>query len=93
MKDKLQVRVLLTPTHKEYSFFLPLDLSVAECASLISRLFERMEHGYWQCTGEEDLMLCDPDLPSTGELLNPNESIRALKAQEIVADGSLLALM
>ncbi len=92
MKEKVELRVILAPTHREYNFWVPLDLTVGQATSLISRLLERREPALWQATGGEDLMLCDVGSPSRGELLNPNETVRALKAFGVLADGSRVAL-
>lgn len=92
MRDRVELRVLLAPTHSERTFWVPLDLSVVQAAALISRLFERDEPALWRATGGEDLMPCDAGGAPAGELLNPNESLRALKASGAPADGFLVSL-
>lgn len=93
MKEKIELQVVLAPTHAAYTFRVPLDLTAAEAAALISQLLERQEPALWRSTGKEDLMLCDPGSDDAGELLNPNETVRALRAFGLLADGTRVALV
>jgi hypothetical protein len=92
MHDKVNLRVALPATRRDYEFWVPLDLTVSQAASLASRLLGRREPALWQATGEEDLVLLDRFSPRDGELLNPNETIRALRATGDLADGTRVAL-
>lgn len=93
MKEKIELQVVLAPTHAAYTFRVPLDLTVAEAATLVSRLLERQQPALWRATGKEDLMLCDLGAEDAGELLNPNETIRALSAFGVLANGTRVALV
>lgn len=93
MKSKVELRVIFAPTHDEYVVWIPLDLTVAQTASLVSRLLERREPALWKATGEEDLVLCERGSESDGELLNPNETVRALEANQTIANGTRVALV
>lgn len=93
MRNKVELRVIFAPTHEEHVVWVPLDLTVSQAAALVSRLLERREPVLWQATGGEDLMLCEHGSEFNGELLNPNETIRALKANQTIANGTRVALV
>ncbi len=92
MQDKIELWVTCAPTGELHNFWVPLDLSVSQAAVLMSRLVEQRHPALWQASGQEDLMLCDPFGSSDGELLNPNETLRALRANGTVANGTHVAL-
>lgn len=44
MKDKVELRIAFMPKHRDVTFWVPLDLSVSQAASLISSLLAKEEH-------------------------------------------------
>lgn len=90
MADKILLSVKLPATGRSYEFRVPYDLTVEQCARLVSSILDRAEPARYDASWGVDLMLLDG--PGAGGQLNPNETIRALVEQGALVNGSHLAL-
>ncbi len=99
MKDKIMLDVLLPATQRSYEFRVPFDLTVDQAAQLMARILATREPASYEADGNADLMLrrVGPDGRSAGmsdgEMLNPNETFRALAERNVLVDGSPVAIV
>lgn len=95
MKDKVLLDVLLPATQKTYEFRIPFDLTVDQASQLMARILATREPVRYEADGNADLMLrgVAGTNVSSGEMLNPNETFRALVEQGVLVDGAPVVLV
>lgn len=99
MKDKILLNVVLPATQRAYEFRIPFDLTVDQAAQLMARILAAREPVMFEADGNADLMLCSVSAAgraagmSEGEMLNPNETFRALAERDVLVNGSRVAIV
>ena len=91
MKDKLLLSVRLPATLERYQLLMPYDLLVKEGANLAARILANREQTRYEATSEVELMYLEG--PTSGELINPNETFRSLMLQRMLVEGSEVMLV
>ncbi len=92
VSDKIELRVAWAPMHHDLTVWMPLDMTVGEAARLASELCAKREPALWQ-PGPALLVLCPLRPSARRTILNPNESLRTLRAEGVLASGTRVALM
>lgn len=91
MKNKLLVRIKLPATGDSHEFLLPHDLTVSQCAALVSRMLSAREPGRYEASSDAELMYLEG--ASSGTIINPRETVRSLMLQGFLVEGSRLMLV
>ena len=91
MTDRVLLAVLLPATGARYEFRISLELSVAEGASLMSRILSVREQARYCVQDSCSLMPLEGE--EAGELLDGEATFRQLVARDRLVDGMRVALM
>ncbi len=91
MRNKVLLNVFLPATQRSYEFRVPLDLTIEEGATLMSRILASREQVRYEASSEVDLMPLSGE--GCGAILNPNETFKFYVSHGQLVDGSSAALV
>lgn len=93
MKDKVLLNVLLPATGRRYEFRVPYDMTVEDAARMISELLASREREVYEANPQADLAIIDPASNVAGDMLSPCDLIRVLVENDVLVDGTLVAVV